>query len=544
MYLKQPRSVFFTFIFFSFLNTASHAACPIPGSGIVVNGTTATESGCTITTVATPGLQSNLAGTINFSNGSVTTSGGGAYGAYANRTGSTINLNNVSFTTASANALFLNSGKMSFNTGSILTIGASTNGAQLLGTNSLLTLDNVSIQTNGTAGVGLFVQLGGNAVNATNCTITTTANGGEGVDVGLGTGAASSASLNNCIINTAQGVGPPSFGAVVARNGSSIVVQDSTINSEVYGVHSIDGGASIVVDNTAVNINANAAVFGAYAQNNTTITLQNNTSVTTAGGNNAHGFVIQDGSTGNVFDSSIETSGTNAQGIFMIGFSADNQANISNSAISTNGNGASAITTFGNVGRVNALQATNTTFSAANEDLISIAGGIANINFTGVSADAAANHRLLLVDGSNPATLNWIADTSNLSGDMQVISGNTGNVTLGNSTWTGAALDVTNLAVNSSTWNLTANSTITNQLINAGIIDFVAQGDIFKTLTVSGPYIGQNGSMGLNTFLGGDGSPSDLLIINGGTASGSTALTIHNTTGGRSADSWRRNFSR
>ena len=39
------------------------------------------------------------------------------------------------------------------------------------------------------------------------------------------------------------------------------------------------------------------------------------------------------------------------------------------------------------------------------------------------------------------------------------------------------------------------------------------------------------GGITLNTFLGGDGSPSDQLIINGGSATGSTSLTIHNTTG-------------
>lgn len=114
---------------------------------------------------------------------------------------------------------------------------------------------------------------------------------------------------------------------------------------------------------------------------------------------------------------------------------------------------------------------------------------------------------------------------------MQVISGNTGNVTLNDSTWSGAALDVTNLTVNSSDWNLTANSTITNDLINNGLIDYISEGNIFKTLTVSGAYIGQGGTIGLNTFLEGDGSPSDLLIINGGTATGTTLLNIKNTTG-------------
>ena len=39
------------------------------------------------------------------------------------------------------------------------------------------------------------------------------------------------------------------------------------------------------------------------------------------------------------------------------------------------------------------------------------------------------------------------------------------------------------------------------------------------------------GTLGLNTFLGADGSPSDRLIVNGGTATGNSLLKITNTTG-------------
>jgi hypothetical protein len=51
-----------------------------------------------------------------------------------------------------------------------------------------------------------------------------------------------------------------------------------------------------------------------------------------------------------------------------------------------------------------------------------------------------------------------------------------------------------------------------------------------NTLTVLGAYTGTGGNIALNTFLGTDNSPSDRLIIQG-TATGSTTLTIHNTTG-------------
>ncbi len=39
------------------------------------------------------------------------------------------------------------------------------------------------------------------------------------------------------------------------------------------------------------------------------------------------------------------------------------------------------------------------------------------------------------------------------------------------------------------------------------------------------------GTIALNTYLGGDNSPSDRLVVNGGTATGATGLAIRNTTG-------------
>jgi outer membrane autotransporter protein len=50
------------------------------------------------------------------------------------------------------------------------------------------------------------------------------------------------------------------------------------------------------------------------------------------------------------------------------------------------------------------------------------------------------------------------------------------------------------------------------------------------TLTAS-KYVGSGGNLVLNTFLGADNAPSDQLLINGGTATGSTTLTIHNVNG-------------
>jgi autotransporter-associated beta strand protein len=75
--------------------------------------------------------------------------------------------------------------------------------------------------------------------------------------------------------------------------------------------------------------------------------------------------------------------------------------------------------------------------------------------------------------------------------------------------------------------------TLSNGLENAGTVqlgvpDPTAPG---TRLTVAGNYVGAGGALSLNTFLGGDGSPSDLLIINGGSATGSTFVHVTNVGG-------------
>ena len=51
----------------------------------------------------------------------------------------------------------------------------------------------------------------------------------------------------------------------------------------------------------------------------------------------------------------------------------------------------------------------------------------------------------------------------------------------------------------------------------------------YGTLTIKGDYVGNNGLLALNTFLGDDDSPSSKLVIDGGNASGKTGVVVHNT---------------
>ncbi|MGI6851191.1 autotransporter outer membrane beta-barrel domain-containing protein [Mesorhizobium sp. 1B3] len=67
---------------------------------------------------------------------------------------------------------------------------------------------------------------------------------------------------------------------------------------------------------------------------------------------------------------------------------------------------------------------------------------------------------------------------------------------------------------------------------NAGLIDLTNGGSsATDTFTIAGNYRGDGGSLLLQTELGGDASPSDKLVISGGTASGSTSIGIVNVGG-------------
>jgi outer membrane autotransporter protein len=116
----------------------------------------------------------------------------------------------------------------------------------------------------------------------------------------------------------------------------------------------------------------------------------------------------------------------------------------------------------------------------------------------------------------------------------------TGTTTVSDGTLAAGGADVFSagshtVVESSGTLNLQSfNQTLNNGLVNGGTVQLPASPGVSApgtTLTVAGNYVGNNGNLVLNTFLGSDNSPSDKLIINGGSASGITGVHINNTTG-------------
>jgi len=129
----------------------------------------------------------------------------------------------------------------------------------------------------------------------------------------------------------------------------------------------------------------------------------------------------------------------------------------------------------------------------------------------------------------NWETINLTAGSAfTLDGDLQLgdATSGTGELVIdGSSTlFAGGGVNATVLAV---TGGLDAT------VRNAGIIDLTnGAAGATDTFTVSGNYVGNGGIIRLDTVLEGDGSDSDRLVIQGGSATGSTGLEIVNFGGG------------
>ena len=147
----------------------------------------------------------------------------------------------------------------------------------------------------------------------------------------------------------------------------------------------------------------------------------------------------------------------------------------------------------------------------------SVQGAIANIDLTNTTAVANNNTLLETRNGGNTT---YNARNSILQGVVTTPAGSTSAVSLSQGT----------------VWTMTGNSTATSVANDASQIIYTAPlADpsllaSYKTLTVTN-YVGRGGTIALNTYLGADGSPSDRLVIDGGSASGRTGLRVTNTTG-------------
>lgn len=546
---KPTKILTYNFLFIASVTAAlcisspqTQAACPAAGNGITIAGAgnTAVENNCIISTTLPLryGVQATTQAEATLNNGSITTTGNNAHGTYA-----------------------LNGGIVNVN-GAPITVSGNAYGAYAINNNATVNLTNLDINmsTAISNGVGLNATDSGR-IFADNITITTNSDNGHGASA-MRSGAL--VDLANSRI-TIQGLN--SYGVSSTEN-TSLILHD---NSQVTTLQDYNHGAyvrtaAMTIDNSQITTQGLAA-YALYARNLATADVLNGTTLTTTG-NSAYGVLVSLGSTVNMTDSAIETSNLSAVGAYTF---SGGTFNLTNSSITTHGGNAYAYYATAPAATVNTFTATDSTLISDNAATFLLNGGTTNVTLTNVQ-NQTGNNILLLVSGTaiavpnlgipydilpfdpnslqgptgvsaqdntlnigaNPGIVTILSNGSTLTGNSFVSNNSTVSVTLDNSTTLTGAFNTgpgstTNMTLqNGSTWFMTDSSNVTNLVNSGSLIDFVA--GPFKTLTTVN-YTGIGGSIGLNTFLDTDGSPSDLLVIDSGTAIGTTALFINNAGG-------------
>ncbi|WP_338580891.1 autotransporter outer membrane beta-barrel domain-containing protein [Pseudomonas sp. MAG733B] len=510
-----------------------------PGSTLNI-----TNSHITTQSNVAPAVRASLGSIAAITGGTITTNGldsaGLSAGGGANLTATDV----TTLTTGNDNAMgviadvdgliTLNRGTVT-TTGSLVRAGARPHALAARGSGATLVANGTVARTQGNDGMGVVADDGGS--------VRLNVDTASGAGVSVRTEGLRSIGLFSVVEQvgpqfladitttgaTVETLGANAHGALAQQN---FLAAPATINlnttsvttrgADAVGLRAVSAGS--VVANNSVVLTQGVASHGVMARDaqgglRSSMTV-NQTSVTTSGAV-AHGAVAQAGGlvTGN--NSTITASGADASALYAMGAAGFvSNANFSNSALS-NASGATVA-----IGGVADVSLTNTTVSGSGQWLrVATADSFAPLPqpaapITGVPDVPEFDE----VAGPPPVALPTPgAIPTNVPG--------LANIVATNSTLTGSALtdtgSVSNLTLINSTWNLTGNSNLTTLVNDPSLIDFSAPvGGVFKTLTVN-TYSG-DGDIALNTFLEGDGSPSDKLVIDSGTATGSSHLIIRN----------------
>lgn len=292
-----------------------------------------------------------------------------------------------------------------------------------------------------------------------------------------------------------QAAGLLALGGILDADGVPV----SVAADSAYGVHAT---TSIYVPATAgaltfangsistsgLGSHGAVATASAFVTDLPTLRLQNAT-ITTAGGG-AHGLAAFNGGAIDATGSAIRAEGSGGYGLF------------------------SSATTLT---RLNDVSISGGSLASAQSTAIYVGGSRLDLSLSNgvqVTGGAGALFEVAPV-AARAGTLTLAADSAVLTGAASTAAGSTSEMTL----------------ANNSLWNITGASNLSRLVNDRSAIAFSAPSaapnlaSSYKTLVV-GDYVGDGGTITLNTFLGADGSPSDRLVIDGGQASGQTGLVI------------------
>jgi len=547
------------------------------GHAVLANGASSTVTFSNGASISLTGVGAGLAaigGTIDAAGVAISgTAASRGHGAVA-ESGGTVNLRaGTSISTGGA-----------FNA---VALGAS-------GTGSRVVADAlIPVTTTGRGAMGVYLHDGGQVSLLPGSTFNV--NGTSSVGIAVDNTTVASGAIGNGLtinLNGAGAAGQAGSTGVVAFNGGNISLQDLTVTgaNAAAGVWAQPNSTVTLTGTNVININAaqnqtfytlqtanlvtpNGAVgsifsvtgaipiSGLYAPGGTINST--GTTINVTSGNGAAGADVGFNGLINMDRNIITTTGASSFGIRVDSGTVIGR----DSRVTTSGGGAALFFNFG----PGLIDLTNSpvlgtgadtaglaslNLTASGLDTVRMSGGSLisqsstavqaqgplSINTSGTIVTGGGGALLEAFDnlaGFQATVVNFIASQGSvLTGDAFVENLSTANLSLQTSSrWTGAAFNVTNVGVDpTSIWNVTGSSTVSQTTTNAGLIQFIlpigdpTQLSSYKTLT-TGAYVGSGGTLGLNTFLGSDGSPSDRLVINAGTATGNSLLRVTNTTG-------------
>ncbi|MEJ5081183.1 autotransporter outer membrane beta-barrel domain-containing protein [Ochrobactrum sp. MYb379] len=363
--------------------------------------------------------------------------------------------------------------------------------------------------------------------------------------------------------------GAGSHGIGSSNGGSSsfvpshVAVQGAKITTSGRQAYGLVATSSSDIRAAGVSIaTSGESGVGVYSQATGRIDLTGNSTIRTTG-LGGHGVAAMLGTEINISDALIETTGTNAAGIYTAGYnisdiitlnSLGNSLDVLNQPLAVvddepverdyESTGDSiGFQDENRAGRAdnNVVNLTRTEINVEDAAVLRILGSaktIVTISDSKLVAGSGSN-ALLFSSGLYGEYAMGIAEvdvtSSELSGDVDIGSGFANFALAQNSVWSGAARDNGTLILNSlslddtSRWFVTGSSAV-NSLENNGNIIFSNADVSFRTLTVQSDYNGDGGYIHFNAILEDDNSATDRLIVVGDTK-GLTSVIVNNLDG-------------
>nr|WP_239005931.1 autotransporter outer membrane beta-barrel domain-containing protein [Burkholderia territorii] len=347
---------------------------------------------------------------------------------------------------------------------------------------------------------------------------------------------------------TGKGIDNLGTSTTIVLSGTQI----GTTGNGADGLSSTGAGARIATDAATAVRTAGDNARGLFVTGADSTLAANGTTVATTGAG-AHAVVAGSGATALLSGVKVSTAGAAADGVVAqnggrIGDTGSSIASAAGNGATVDGGGVLALTGTTLKGATAGVLSTDTLGTGATSAVLVDGGSVASVAgpafaARGGTADIAVRNGTVvtagngtLLDLANGSTATFTASAVNLAGDIVSDASSTGNVFLTNGTTLTGKIDPVALNVDAtSMWHMTGSSVLSS-LNNAGLVAFAAPSGAptaagsYRTLT-TGSYVGNGGTIALNTFLGADASPTDRLIVNGGTATGTTGLKIANTAG-------------